>query len=69
MTQRQRKLTGTLVLLILITVYAAIALAVAVVLQMQNASKLAELIYYAVAGVLWVLPAALVIKWMQQPDA
>ena len=45
------------------------ALAAAVVLQVQNASKLVELIYYVVAGLLWVLPAGFVIKWMQQPDA
>jgi Protein of unknown function (DUF2842) len=69
MTQRQRKLTGTVVLIVLIAVYALIALAVAVVLQVQNASKIVELIYYVVAGLLWVLPAAVVIKWMQRPDA
>jgi peptidoglycan/LPS O-acetylase OafA/YrhL len=69
MQQRQRKLVGTIALLIMIGVYATLALAVAVVLQVQNANKIVELIYYVVAGLLWVLPAAVLIKWMQKPDA
>jgi peptidoglycan/LPS O-acetylase OafA/YrhL len=69
MKQRQRKLAGTIALLILIGVYATLALAVAVVLQVQNANKVVELTYYVVAGLLWVLPAGLLIKWMQKPDA
>ena len=69
MRQRQRKLVGTIALLVLITIYAFIALAVAVVLQVQNANKVVELIYYVVAGLLWVLPAGLLISWMQRPDS
>jgi len=68
MTQRRRKLLGTIALILLIAVYAVIAVGVAIVLQVQNASKLAELIYYVVAGLLWVLPAGLLISWMQKPD-
>jgi peptidoglycan/LPS O-acetylase OafA/YrhL len=69
MTQRKRKLLGTIALFTLIIVYALLALAVAVVLQVQNASKAVELLYYVVAGLLWVLPAGLLIQWMQKPDA
>jgi hypothetical protein len=69
MRQRQRKLVGTIALLVLITIYAFITLAVAVVLQVQNANKVVELIYYVVAGLLWVLPAGLLISWMQRPDS
>jgi Protein of unknown function (DUF2842) len=68
MTQRQRKLAGTIALLALIAVYCTIALGVAIVLQVQNVSKIAELIYYLVAGLLWVLPAGIIIKWMQRPE-
>jgi peptidoglycan/LPS O-acetylase OafA/YrhL len=68
MTQRHRKLLGTIALILLIAVYAVLAVGVAIVLQVQNASKLAELIYYVVAGLLWVLPAGLLISWMQKPD-
>jgi uncharacterized protein DUF2842 len=69
MTQRKRKLIGTIALLALIMVYALLALAVAIVLQVRDANKIAELIYYVVAGLLWVVPAAWLISWMQRPDA
>lgn len=68
MTQRQRKFLGTIALFLLIAVYAALAVGVAIVLQVQNASKFAELLYYVIAGLLWVLPAGLIISWMQKPD-
>lgn len=68
MTMRMRKLVGAVLLLLFLAVYALIAMLVAVALQV-NGSKIAELIYYLVAGLLWVLPAAWLIKWMQQPDS
>lgn len=68
MTIRTRKLIGTVVLLVFLTAYAFLALAVAVVLQVNEASKLAELGFYAVAGLLWVLPAAAIVSWMGRPD-
>ncbi len=69
MTIRTRKLLGTIALLLLIAVYALLALAVAIVLQVRQANHLVEVIYYVVAGLLWVLPAGLIIKWMATPDA
>ena len=60
---------GTVLLLLLISAYAVLAVAVAVVLQVRNISTTVELIYYAVAGLLWVLPAGWLIAWMQRPDA
>ncbi|MET0640743.1 MAG: DUF2842 domain-containing protein [Hyphomicrobium sp.] len=69
MTQRKRKLVGTVALLLFVAVYAVLAVAVAVVLQVRNVSTVAELGYYAVAGLLWVIPAGWLISWMQRPDA
>lgn len=68
MTQRTRKFIGALLLFLLIAVYASLAVAVAIVLQVQNANKGLELLYYVAAGLLWVLPAGALIKWMQKPD-
>jgi hypothetical protein len=68
MTQRKRKFIGTILLFALIAVYTLLAVAAAIVLQVQTANKLVELIYYVVAGLLWVLPAGLLISWMQKPD-
>lgn len=67
MTMRTRKLVGAILLLLFLAAYALLAMLVAVTLQV-NASKLVEVIYYIVAGLLWVLPAAWLIKWMQKPD-
>ncbi len=69
MTQRTRKFAGAIALLLLVSVYALLALAAAIVLQVHNANKIVELAYYIVAGLLWVVPAAVLIKWMQKPDA
>ena len=69
MTQRTRKLAGAILMFLLIAVYALLALAAAVVLQVQNANKIVELVYYIVAGLLWVIPAAMLVSWMQKPDA
>lgn len=68
MKQRQRKLAGTVALLIFLTLYALLALAVAVVLQVNDGGKFVELLYYIVAGLLWVVPAGAIISWMQRPD-
>jgi hypothetical protein len=66
MTPRTRKLVGTIILLVFLTVYALLAMAAAIILQV-NASKFVELTYYVVAGLLWVLPAGLIVTWMQKP--
>lgn len=66
MTPRIRKLTGAILLLVLIAVYSLAAMLAAVILQVNDANKLVELLYYVTAGLLWVLPAGLIIKWMQK---
>jgi peptidoglycan/LPS O-acetylase OafA/YrhL len=66
MTPRIRKLVGTMILLVVIAVYCLLAMAAAVILQVNEANKTIELIYYVTAGLLWVLPAGLIIKWMQK---
>lgn len=69
MTIRKRKLIGTILLLAFILVYAMLALAVAVVLQVNQVSKLAELAFYAIAGLIWIIPAGAIISWMGRPDS
>ena len=66
MTTRTAKLIGTVALILFIAVYALLAMLVAVALQVQG-SKVAELAYYIVAGLLWVLPAGWIIWWMERP--
>jgi hypothetical protein len=65
MTSRNRKLVGTIALLTFVSIYALLAMVAAMILQV-NASKATELTYYLVTGLLWVLPASWLVKWMQQ---
>ena len=63
MGARTRKLVGTILLLVVLIIYAlAVMLAAAAVLP--DSGKLVELIFYAVAGIAWILPAGYLIKWM-----
>ena len=65
MPPRTRKLIGAILLLIVIAIYSLVAMAAAIILQVNEANKTVELIYYVTAGLLWVLPAGWIIKWMQ----
>ena len=63
MHARTRKLVGTVLLLVVLIVYSLIVmLAAAAVLP--DGGKVVELIFYAVAGIAWILPAGYLIKWM-----
>ena len=67
MSMRTRKLIGTVALLTFLIAYALLAMLVAIALQVR-ASKLVEVVYYVVAGLAWLPPAAWLIWWMQRPD-
>ena len=68
MTQRARKLIGTILLVPFVVVYSFAAMLIASAL-LPEAPGWAHLLYYAVAGLAWVIPAGLIIAWMQRPDA
>lgn len=68
MSQRTRKLIGTVLLIVLITIYSLLALGVAGILEVRGVNAFVEFAYYVIAGLLWVLPAGLIIKWMSKPD-
>ncbi len=66
MAPRLRKLIGTIALVVFICVYALVAMVVAAA-KLPEASGLVQFIYYAVAGLIWVIPAAALIAWMAKP--
>jgi uncharacterized protein DUF2842 len=68
MSIRIRKLIGTMALLALVTVWALLAMALAQTI-LPTAGGTIAFLYYAVAGLGWVLPAMPLIRWMQRPDA
>jgi uncharacterized protein DUF2842 len=64
---RTRKLIGTIILLVFLAVYAWAAMAIGAG-RITLASHWAQLAYFVAAGLLWVIPAGLLIRWMQRPD-
>jgi Protein of unknown function (DUF2842) len=68
MRARTRKLIGTIVLLVFLSVYAWGAVEIGAG-RITLASPWVQLAYYVTAGLLWVIPAGLLIAWMQRPDA
>lgn len=69
MPVRIKKLIGTVLLIILVLVYALIATAVAVA-QLSESGPLVHLAFFIFSGVLWILPAMLIIRWMvKEPKA
>jgi hypothetical protein len=68
MTARLRKFIGIFVLLALVVVWSLVAMATAQFILPSTNSLIAWL-YYAVAGLGWVLPAMPLVRWMGRPDA
>jgi len=67
MTLRTRKLIGVFGLLGSLAVYAAVAVTVHQ-LAVSGLAMWLQLIYFAVAGIGWTLPAMAIITWMTTPD-
>jgi protein-S-isoprenylcysteine O-methyltransferase Ste14 len=62
-----RKLIGTVMIIVLVLVYAFLAVLVASA-TLGKAHWSVHLAYFFVTGLLWVLPAMWIIKWMHRPD-
>ncbi len=65
MTEATRKLAGTLMLVAFIVVYVLLAMVVAAAV-LPRAGGVLQFVYYAVAGLAWVPPAAWIISWMHR---
>jgi uncharacterized protein DUF2842 len=67
MHSRTRKLIGTIVLLLCLAVYATVA-AVIGAGRIAQAPQWVQFAFFLTAGLAWVIPAGLLIRWMQRPD-
>ncbi len=65
---RVKKLIGSFFIIILAGVYALAAVAVASA-TLAQAPWYAHLAYFAFSGVLWIVPAMMIIKWMSTESA
>jgi hypothetical protein len=59
---------ATVTMLVFVCVYSLVAMAIAQG-RLQEAGKLWQGLYYAIAGMAWILPLMPLIKWMERPDA
>ncbi|MEO3387577.1 DUF2842 domain-containing protein [Mesorhizobium sp. CAU 1741] len=66
MPVRLKSFIGTILLVLLVIVYAVVATIVAVA-QLAESGPLVHLAYFFLTGLLWVLPAMLIVKWMLKP--
>lgn len=60
---RLKKLIGTVLLVALVIIYALLATMIAVA-QLAESGPLVHLAFFLFSGLLWVLPAMAIIKWM-----
>ena len=67
MRQRRRKLVGTVALALFIPVYAMFVMTIAAA-RLPGTGVLVQTLFFLVGGLLWVLPAGWIIRWMQRPD-
>ena len=63
MPVRLKKLLGAFLLVLLVIVYAIVATLVAVA-QLSQSGPLVHLAFFFFSGLLWILPAMAIIKWM-----
>ena len=63
---RLRKFIGTILIIVLLLGYALLANTIAVA-TLGNAPWWGHLLYFFLTGLLWVLPAMVIIKWMAGP--
>lgn len=66
MPVRLRKLIGTFILVALVLLYALVATTVAAY-RLAEVPWWGHLLYFLVTGLLWVLPAMWIIRWMEKP--
>lgn len=60
-----RKFIGMVVLVVFVVVYALTAMVIGD-MTLQQSSNLARFVYFAIAGLAWVIPAGAIIWWMER---
>lgn len=68
MPVRLKKFIGTILIIVLVCLYAILAVTIAT-LTLSQSPWYVHLLYFLLSGVLWVLPAMFIIRWMAGPKA
>lgn len=68
LSPRTKKLMATMALLVWLPLYALAAMRVGVAI-LPDAGPFLALVYYALAGTIWILPVGLMLPWMHREPA
>ncbi|MFD1694619.1 DUF2842 domain-containing protein [Roseibium aestuarii] len=60
-----RKFIGMIALVLFVIIYAFFAMVIGD-MSLQTTPMLGRILYYAVAGLIWVVPAGAIIWWMER---
>ncbi|HEY4115235.1 MAG TPA: DUF2842 domain-containing protein [Rhizomicrobium sp.] len=63
LSPRIKKLIGAIAILVWLPIYALLAMAVGIRV-LPHAGAVVEFLYYACAGLLWIVPIGLMFPWM-----
>jgi hypothetical protein len=63
MVPRWRSFVGTILIIVLVVIYALVATTIAT-LTLGASPWWVHLLYFLLSGLLWILPAMVIIKWM-----
>lgn len=66
MPVRLKKLIGTVLIVALVILYALLATTIAAY-RLADSAWYVHFLYFLLTGILWVVPAMFIIRWMQQP--
>ncbi|WP_137132972.1 DUF2842 domain-containing protein [Rhizobium sp. FY34] len=66
MPLRLKKFIGTILIIVLVLLYALLATTIAS-LALSASPWWVHLLYFGLSGMLWILPAMVIIKWMAGP--
>ena len=61
---RLKKLIGTILMIVLVAIYAIVATAFAS-LYLGQSSGWIHLAFFTLSGLLWIVPAMFIIRWME----
>ncbi|WP_316859602.1 DUF2842 domain-containing protein [uncultured Cohaesibacter sp.] len=65
MTQRTRKFFGMILLVSWVIFYAAVGMTIGAAV-VANANGWVQILFFIVTGAIWVVPAGLIIRWMEK---
>ena len=65
---RLKKLIGSFMILAIAIIYALVATTIATA-KLGDSSSLVHLAYFGLTGILWIVPAMFIIKWMSKDNS